>query len=113
MQSLGLGRKSYPDKQSSPGVVPTALGALVGFKDSKLLGFTWHEEQLADDEATALQFSGALGSQLLVCVQQTLFLGAAQADLGLEASLLEGTVLRVHSEVSSPAWLVFQASPHS
>lgn len=59
------------------------------------------------DKATALRFSGAVGVELLFCVQQTVFLGAAQSDLGLEASLPEGIVLRVHSEISSPAWLVF------
>lgn len=59
------------------------------------------------DKAPALHFSGVVGVELLFCAQQTLSLGTAQADLGLETSLPKGTVLRVHSEISSPAWLVF------
>jgi hypothetical protein len=75
-----------------------ALAAGVGFKDSELWGITvpWHEGQLVDDKATALHFSGGFGVELLFCVWQTLSLGAA--------SLPEGTALRVHSEISPPAW---------
>lgn len=70
----------------------------MGFKDSELWHVTvaWHEGQLGGDKATTLRFSGGVGVELLFCVGQMLSLGAAY--------LPEGTALRVHSEISSPAW---------